>query len=429
MSKNGPGNLSDILSRATRDVPQPQQAPPPQVPQQQIFIPQTRLPQTRLPQTRQLQTLLPRVPQQTNQHSRLQQVTPPQQGRLHAPAPVIEYVSPNSEQQIQANRNSALMPNFLQIATQPSPFPDKEFGILLKKVLDTSAPCNERIHACLVLNHLPTTMFKSGDETSTATEKRNLLEYTYNTIELFLKSVGIKVGDTFNTQYFEMLVDTIQYDQRAIFFQTNLNLSLGSTVQESEEVSSWDFNECRVHLGISSQIKPPSQPNRFKQFDRVKIHSEDSAIRKCFNNLDNEEIDCLRSSNINITLLLWVNMTDNRPAMFQQQSIWLNTAPGSKQHEVIIILKINPSEMKLDHFSFNIAAPAIQKEKNTFYSPQIQNYYLWIYNHSNLFINYYEQVILHEMGHVLHVVLQPLQFLLVNSKSTKEGRPKADQLV
>ena len=147
-------------------------------------------------------------------------------------------------------------------------------------------------------------------------------------------------------------------------------------------------------------------------FNKFVPHIED-IVPSVFNRIKYEELSRIRNQAINLSIFI------SEDSM--QQSVWKKEyIKGRWIHDVIIVLRYNAK------FDKNSIAGKSRPDINSKLSPKNVIERIFIQNDEEslgstadpmlaALFTYYEYILVHELGHVLHAILHPVEFTLLNS--------------
>lgn len=425
MSTNSPGNLSDILSRATRDAPRPQQAPPPQVPQQQILTQQAGQPHT----------LFHQVPQQLFQQAPQQQIRQPQ---VFFP-PIFQQHMP--QQIFPENEINDLFVNALQFAGRYAEiefeekvddilsaisswrfYSDNPFGQAIEILLNGQSVFILRLIASFILHDIPVfDVLPHYLLNNSFDVMYRFIVQTVITIKRFATSLDFDPqGGLLNVPGFIEIIKTVKVDQ----YPTLHNIKEKNSSRFDDNFNGISDICIELHFDLPVdrhfQINIIFLTNIGKNqpaLGKLIASSATDAICQCYNNLSLDEKLQWKSSLIRITLLLQSSL-DNKVCV-QQQSMWLHKESIFCQN-IFILLKINPKAIDFSISSFNTKAPFLKEEKDKSFNTKVDYDTNFIIKRQELFSKYFTQVIMHEMGHNFQAALHPLDFRIRNSMTKND---------
>lgn len=170
----------------------------------------------------------------------------------------------------------------------------------------------------------------------------------------------------------------------------------------------------RWSIGVSyaeNREKDPDDLIKFKQLVAVSIRH---AISDVVDRVDWDDVPQIDRQNVHI--IVCIPETDSGSVQVMQQAIWKKEYDQSEdtwKHEILLVLKYNHGIQGLTSISgLNLSLPDGSTPKSIMRSsPDPQKEMLG---------EYYRRVVIHELGHILHALLHPIEFALLNPASVQK---------
>ena len=401
MSKLGTENLSQKLSRTTRDVPQLQQ-PPPEAALQRVARQQWQEPHQPAPPNR---TLTPQVPLRQAPRQQIVQ-------QMHGPSMMF---------------NQENIPILNQIP--------KEYIIAIMEYRRGQLLRADAVHGLLMLDHTLRRNVSLEDVEDRIIKIQNLI----NERKLSRK----KISPDQSEEYGNM----VHY--------IDMGIASGSIhSKQMDDSRKWTIAGWSIWLSFRSN-SVDSHPG-FNLFFQIVSSSAIQAIEEVIRNVDWTDVPQIEAQNINLVIHV-LEATTPQTQSVRQQAVWnkrYDKANRAWNHQVILVLKYDHTMEYNSISGMNLLKPQFRRlspkniltsyidavtddagsEMATGYNPahssrsDSEDSDIVVNLQEDEFLTklemlseYYKRVTIHELGHIFHALLHPIEFALLNPAILKKN--------